>query len=51
VAGVIRALIVLPIAALYPSIEQIWLRDTLGKGTVDEHKALEDGDAKQEARN
>jgi predicted PurR-regulated permease PerM len=41
VAGVIGALIVLPIAALYPSIEEIWLRDRLGKVTLDEHKALE----------
>lgn len=41
VAGVIGALIVLPIAALYPSIEEIWLRDKLGDETVQEHKAIE----------
>lgn len=41
VAGVIGALIVLPIAALYPSIEEIWLRDQVGNATVEEHKAIE----------
>src|SRR6185503_11427075 len=42
VAGVIGALIALPIAAIYPSIEHIWLRDQLGNVTVEEHKALEE---------
>lgn len=41
VAGVIGALIVLPFAALYPSIERIWLRDTVGTETVEEHKTIE----------
>jgi predicted PurR-regulated permease PerM len=40
-AGVIGALIALPIAALYPTIEEIWLRDRLPRGTVREHRALE----------
>ena len=33
-AGVIGALIALPVAAVYPAIEQIWLRDTLADDTV-----------------
>ena len=41
VAGVIGALIALPVAAIYPSIEKIWLRETLPEETVREHKAIE----------
>jgi predicted PurR-regulated permease PerM len=40
-AGVIGALIALPIAAAYPAIERIWLRDTLPPETVGEHRAIE----------
>jgi predicted PurR-regulated permease PerM len=39
-AGVIGALIALPIVALYPAIERIWLRDELPDGTVRDHRAL-----------
>jgi predicted PurR-regulated permease PerM len=39
-AGVIGALIALPIAALYPTIERIWLREQLPRETVREHRAL-----------
>jgi predicted PurR-regulated permease PerM len=42
VAGVIGALIALPIAAIYPSIEEIWLRDKLGNETVREHLEIEE---------
>jgi predicted PurR-regulated permease PerM len=41
VAGVIGALIALPIAAIYPAIEQIWLREKLGDETVREHVEIE----------
>jgi len=41
IAGVIGALIALPVAAIYPSIEKIWLRETLPEGTVQEHKEIE----------
>lgn len=41
IAGVIGALIALPIAALYPSIERIWLRSQVGEDTVRQHRALE----------
>lgn len=37
-AGVIGALIALPIAAAYPAIERIWLREQLPDDTVTEHQ-------------
>ena len=40
-AGVIGALIALPVAAIYPSIERIWLREELPPETVQEHRAIE----------
>jgi len=47
IAGVIGALIALPVAAIYPAIERIWLREKLPDETVREHKAIEeDGAAK-----
>ena len=45
VAGVIGALIALPVAAIYPAIERIWLRDKLPTETVREHKAIEQNGA------
>jgi predicted PurR-regulated permease PerM len=45
IAGVIGALIALPVAAIYPAIERIWLRDKLGADTVREHKAIEQNGA------
>jgi predicted PurR-regulated permease PerM len=39
-AGVIGALIALPIAAAYPAIERIWLREKLPADTVREHQHL-----------
>jgi predicted PurR-regulated permease PerM len=41
VAGVVGALIALPAAAMYPTIERIWLRDRLDPDTVEEHAALQ----------
>jgi len=40
-AGVIGALIALPIAAVYPTIERIWLKDELPEDTVRKHRAVE----------
>src|SRR4051812_37932454 len=37
-AGVIGALIALPIAAAYPAVERIWLREKLPADTVSEHQ-------------
>ena len=45
VAGVIGALIALPVAAIYPAIERIWLREQVGENTVREHKAIEQSGA------
>jgi predicted PurR-regulated permease PerM len=39
--GVIGALIALPIAAAYPAVERIWLRDYLAADTVTEHARIE----------
>ena len=41
VAGVIGALIALPLAAIYPSVERIWLRRQLADDTVRQHAAIE----------
>ena len=38
--GVMGGLLALPIAAIYPTIERIWLRDRLSGDTVDIHKRL-----------
>jgi predicted PurR-regulated permease PerM len=40
-AGVIGALIALPVAAAYPAIERIWLKEKLPPETVEEHKEIE----------
>jgi predicted PurR-regulated permease PerM len=39
-AGVIGALVALPIAATYPAIERIWLREYFGDDTVRQHERL-----------
>ena len=38
--GVMGALLALPIAATYPIVERIWLRDRLGEDTVEIHNRL-----------
>jgi len=48
--GVIGALIALPIAALYPTIERIWLREELPDDTVREHKLIEAAESRRAAR-
>jgi predicted PurR-regulated permease PerM len=40
--GVIGALLALPIAAAYPIVERIWLRDQLPSDTVERHEELQD---------
>jgi predicted PurR-regulated permease PerM len=39
--GVVGALLALPIAAMYPVIEDVWLRDYLGRDAVDAHRRIE----------
>ena len=41
IAGVIGALIALPLAAAYPAVERIWLKDKLAEDTVRAHGAIE----------
>jgi predicted PurR-regulated permease PerM len=43
-AGVIGALIALPIAAMYPAIERLWMVDRLGPETVQDHRRIEQMD-------
>ncbi len=38
--GVMGALLALPLAAIYPAIERIWLRRTLGPDTVERHRLV-----------
>jgi predicted PurR-regulated permease PerM len=42
--GVIGAVIALPIAAAYPIVERIWLREHLPPDTVPRHEAIEESD-------
>jgi predicted PurR-regulated permease PerM len=39
--GVVGALIALPVAAVYPAIERIWLREQIGGDVVREHREIE----------
>ena len=39
--GPLGAILLLPIAAIYPPVERIWLREKLAKDTVDKHEAIE----------
>ena len=39
-AGVVGALVALPVAAVYPTIERLWLRDTFGDDVIEEHEAI-----------
>jgi predicted PurR-regulated permease PerM len=39
-AGVIGALLALPIAAMYPVVEDVWLRQYLGRDAVESHKRI-----------
>jgi predicted PurR-regulated permease PerM len=39
--GIIGALLALPVAAMYPCVEDIWLRDYLARDAVDTHRRIE----------
>ena len=43
-AGVVGALIALPIAAMYPPLEKIWLRERLDPAAVKDHERIEQSD-------
>jgi predicted PurR-regulated permease PerM len=39
--GIIGALLALPVAAMYPCVEDVWLRDYLGRDAVEAHRRIE----------
>jgi len=39
--GVLGALLALPVAAMYPCVEDMWLRDYLGRDAVETHRRIE----------
>jgi predicted PurR-regulated permease PerM len=39
--GIIGALLALPVAAMYPCVEDVWLRDYLGRDAVETHRKIE----------
>jgi predicted PurR-regulated permease PerM len=39
--GVVGALIALPLVAIYPVVEDMWLRDRLGPDVVGDHRRIE----------
>ena len=41
IGGVVGALLALPVAAIYPVVERIWLRDYLARDTVERHQRIE----------
>jgi len=41
VGGIIGAILALPVAAMYPVIEGIWLKDYLGRDAVETHRRIE----------
>jgi hypothetical protein len=43
---VIRAVVALPVAAIYPTIERYWLREQFGEDVIEEHAAVASGDAR-----
>ena len=43
-AGVVGALVFLPIVAIYPAVERIWLRNHVPADTVQAHRRIEDAE-------
>lgn len=41
VGGIVGALLALPVAALYPVIERVWLSEYLGRDAVETHRRME----------
>jgi len=39
--GIVGALLALPVAAMYPCVENVWLRDYLGRDAVETHRRIE----------
>ena len=45
IGGVVGALVALPVAAVYPTIERLWLREPFGEDVVKEHDRLQHAEA------
>ena len=41
IGGIVGALLALPVAALYPVVERVWLREYLGRDAVETHQRME----------
>ncbi len=41
IGGIVGALLALPVAAMYPVIERLWLKEYLGRDVVEEHRIIE----------
>jgi predicted PurR-regulated permease PerM len=41
IGGIVGALLALPVAALYPVIESVWLREYLNRDAVETHRRLQ----------
>ncbi|HSQ05127.1 MAG TPA: AI-2E family transporter [Burkholderiales bacterium] len=41
IGGVVGALLALPLAAMYPVVERVWLKNYLGRDAVETHRRLE----------
>lgn len=41
IGGVVGALLALPVAAIYPVVERVWLRDYLARDTVESHQRIQ----------
>jgi predicted PurR-regulated permease PerM len=39
--GIVGAILALPVAAMYPVIERVWLKDYLGRDAVETHRRIE----------
>ncbi len=44
-AGIPGAILVLPLVAVYPAIERIWLQDIVGRGVIERHEKVEHSDS------
>ena len=45
-AGIPGAILALPLVAVYPAVERIWLVNYIGRGVVDRHDAVENSSAR-----
>lgn len=41
IGGIVGALLALPLAAMYPVVESVWLKDYLGRDAVETHRRIE----------